>query len=152
MATLQSEVVQEELIGHEAVEQMSKHAALKSVDVTESLLMKRKPSSAHNAPKPPAEKRKKSSALPVQFVRSPLMNRVLVSPRIRHSRAKHLRSPSMIRDGPSSMEQELHQPTDVPPGFHFQPTNEEQICGSQDGGQLHPALLPLQQIESQLPV
>jgi hypothetical protein len=50
------------------------------------------------------------------------------------------------------MEQELHQPMEVPPGFHFQPTNEEQICGSQDGGQLHPVLLPLQQIESQLPV
>jgi hypothetical protein len=76
------------------------------------------------------------------------MNKVLVSPRIRHFGAEHLRSSCPIRDGPPSMEQELHQPMEVPLGFHFQPTNKEQICGSQEGGQLHPALLPLQQIES----
>ncbi|CAD6258393.1 unnamed protein product [Miscanthus lutarioriparius] len=92
MATLPSELAPEELSGQEADQQRSKHTTSRSMNVKKSLLVKRK-SSAVNAPKPPTEKWRKSSASNVQFVRSPLLNRILASPRMRHSRAKHQRSP-----------------------------------------------------------
>jgi hypothetical protein len=92
MATLPSELVPEELSGQEADQQRSKHTTSKSVNVKKSLLVKRK-SSAIDAPKPPTEKRRKSSALNVQFVRSLLLNRILASPRPRHSRGNYQRSP-----------------------------------------------------------
>jgi len=92
MATLPSELAPEELSGQEVDQQRSKHTTSRSVNVKKSLLVKRM-SSVVNAPKPPTEKRRKSSASNVQFVRSPLLNRILASPRMRHSRAKHQRSP-----------------------------------------------------------
>ena len=90
MATLPSKLAPEELSGQEADQQSSKHTTSRSVNVKKSLLVKRM-SSAVNAPKPPTEKRRKSSASNVQFVRSPLLNRIVASPRMRHSRAKHQR-------------------------------------------------------------
>jgi hypothetical protein len=92
MATLPYELAPEELSGQEADQQRSKHATSKSLNVKKSLLVKQK-LSAVNAPKSPTEKRRKSSASNVQFVRSPILNRILASPRMRHSRAKHQRSP-----------------------------------------------------------
>jgi len=92
MTTLPSKLAPEELSGQEADQQSSKHTTLRSVNVKKSLLVKRM-SSDVNAPKPPTEKRRKSSASNVQFMRSPLLNRILASPRMRHSRAKHQRSP-----------------------------------------------------------
>jgi hypothetical protein len=88
---LPSELAPEELSDQEADQQRSKHTTSRSLNVKKSLLVKRK-SSAVNAPKPPTEKRRKSSASNVQFVRSPILNRILASPRMRHSRAKHQRS------------------------------------------------------------
>jgi hypothetical protein len=92
MATLPSELAPEELSGQEADQQRSKHTTLRSLNVKKSLLVKQK-SYTVNAPKPPIEKRRKSSALNVQFVRSPILNRILASPRMCHSRAKHQWSP-----------------------------------------------------------
>ena len=92
MATLPSELAIEEFSGQEADQQSSKHTTSRSVNVKKSLLVKRM-SSAVNAPKPPTKKRRKSSTSNVQFVRSPLLNRIVASPRMCHSRAKHQRSP-----------------------------------------------------------
>ena len=92
MATLPSELAPEELSGQEVDQQSSKHTTSRSVNMKKSLLVKRM-SSAVNAPKPPTEKRRKSSTSNVQFVRSPLLNRIVASPRMRHSRDKYQRSP-----------------------------------------------------------
>jgi hypothetical protein len=91
METLPSKLAPKELSGQEADQQRSKHTTSRSLNMKKSLLVKQK-SSAVNAPKPPTEKRRKSSASNVQFVRSPILNRILASPRTRHSKAKHQRS------------------------------------------------------------
>jgi len=92
MATLPYELAPEEFSGQEEDQQRSKHATSRSVNVKKSLLVKQK-SSVVNARKPPIEKRRKPSASNVQFVRSPLLNKILTSPRMGHSGAKHQRSP-----------------------------------------------------------
>jgi hypothetical protein len=92
MATLPFELAPEELSGQEADQPRSKHTTSRSLNVKKSLLVKRKSSTA-NSPKPPTEKRRKSSASNVQFVRSPILNRILASPRMCHSRANYQRSP-----------------------------------------------------------
>ena len=92
MATLPYELAPKEFGGQEEDQQRSKHATSRSVNVKKSLLVKQK-SSVVNARKPPIEKRRKPSASNVQFVRSPLLNKILTSPRMGHSGAKHQRSP-----------------------------------------------------------
>ncbi|XP_021319550.1 uncharacterized protein LOC110436565 isoform X2 [Sorghum bicolor] len=92
MATLPYELAPKEFSGQEEDQQRSKHATSRSVNVKKSLLVKQK-SSVVNAQKPPIEKRRKPAASNVQFVRSPLLNKILTSPRMGHSGAKHQRSP-----------------------------------------------------------